>query len=124
MELKDLAKGQAVLTGVDFTYGGTERYATNDLSFCLDGVVYVAEEDPDDGYRSTLKEIRVSDQPIKNTFPGIPVMCVMPNDILNIYSLLSAGVILRVGTDNTDDWYPMCIMEWSPKNIHTEAGKL
>jgi hypothetical protein len=122
--------GKHVLEGVDF---GSERvkrewseaYENCEvIRFQLDGVVYMAIEDPSDGYRSAMQSIKVTDEPIKNRFPGIEVVGRMKerseygqnNDTLQLISAKTGKTILEVGTDNHDDYYPCWVASWQPEN--------
>jgi hypothetical protein len=81
MELKDLV-GNHLLTGVD---NDSEKLQTwgeyfedcQVIRFTLDNVTYMAIEDPDDGYRSHMKELVVSEEPTKNIFTSISVIAQM-----------------------------------------------
>jgi len=121
MELKDL-EGFHVLDGVDYEWEG-ER---NIMRFRLNGVIYVAVEDPDDGYRSHLRDIRIEDpgaSPMVNTFEGIPVYAVPgptfdsngdSHETLEIRCVGTHEVVIEVGTRNTGDYYPSCVMNFNP----------
>ena len=80
MKLKDFT-GAKVLDAVDFLVEKTVNYCdeTEDCQVCrfrLDGVVYVAVEDPDDGYRSMMNELVIdNDAAMKNVFVGCDVIC-------------------------------------------------
>lgn len=129
MELKDLI-GLHKLSGVDITnqqvkseYGsGFEDCQC--ISFCLDGKVYTAIEDPGDGYRSSMREIKISDIELKNKFPAVKVMGVMKpddnyakNETLQLLNIKTGQVILEVGKDNTDDYYPYFVSNFTPENM-------
>ena len=128
MELKDLV-GKHLLTGVDeFTkaeivYGGFEDCQY--LNFILDGVTYTVIEDPDDGYRSSMKEIKVSDVPLTNMFAPIEVIASYKDidkygtkgDLLIITDAKNGKVILEIGTEDTNDYYPSFVANWSPENM-------
>jgi len=106
--------GIHLLTGVDREGGKGEL---NTFRFCMDGVVYKAEENPDDGYRSYLGELSVDlDNPIKNVFSPITVKGHLSNrgEVLELVDIVSGQCILRLGTDYSDDDYPVCINEWNP----------
>lgn len=134
MELKDLI-GKRVLTGVDFEEiaGDEDNYYENSsvCRFCLDGVVYVAAEDPSDGYRSCMKDITVSENAeIKNSFEGVEVLAIYVSkegyddaDILSLLDTATAKEVLRVGTRNTDDYYPCYVANFQPENMAINIGK-
>lgn len=92
MDLADLV-GDHVLTAVEFD--------GNDLLFELDGVVYKAEENPDDGYRSMMRDISVVNVALKNRFAPIRVSCTFDetpgHDTLEMRA--DGKIIMRVGTD-------------------------
>jgi len=130
MELKDLA-GTGILTGCDYSEesirnlcGRLENCSV--FRFCLNGVVYIAVEDPDDGYRSSMKELAEGDGvALKNTFEGVHVDCVYQDkttgyysqecDILRLVDAETGEVVLEVGTDRTDDYYPSFVGSFNPE---------
>ena len=83
----------------------------------------IVYENPDDGYRSCAEEPFL--------YPG----CIEGGTSVHIPVLVSAltsryaceglemrdrrndKVILRLGTENTDDYYPWFCVEWTPQNI-------
>jgi hypothetical protein len=129
MELEGLV-GEHVLSGVDTgnekvkeSYGeGFED--CNVINFILDGVVYTAIEDPEDGYRSCMREIAVSDKKITNIFPGQRVLGRMrgtqggeENDVLDLLDMKTGKIVLSVGTGNINDYYPYFVSEFTPENM-------
>lgn len=122
MELKHLV-GLALLDAVDF-YSDSNEYQV--CRFRLDGLVYVAKEDAEDGYRSMMSELFVSkDSDMKNVFPERLVYCEMEagdNDILNIYDTETKQVILSVGTSNFNDWYPCFVAHFDPTAMAKPRG--
>jgi hypothetical protein len=114
MELKHLV-GLALLDAVDFYSDSNEAQVCR---FRLGGIVYVAKEDAEDGYRSMMSELFISKDPdMKNVFPERLVYCKMEhgyNDILNIYDTETNRLILCVGTSNFDDWYPCFVAHFDP----------
>lgn len=106
------------LSGVDYKpadfYGGAE------ILFCLDGVTYAAKENPDDGYRSYMEDLSVSTKPCKNSFPAQKVLCEYLGgceDVLCIKDCKTTKVVLKIGTDYSESYYPCCIMEYYPENM-------
>lgn len=92
--------------------------------FTLDGVTYKAIEDPDDGYRSYCSSLVISEQKPQCSFPAVKVTCSMAedddygrNEILVIRDAQNEKTILRVGTGNTDDYYPYCVFDYTPENM-------
>lgn len=139
MELEDL-EGPHMLSGVDRTveiYSNDDGYiwgkALGDveapaLRFVLDGVTYKVVENPDDGWRSSMRDILVSDEKVNNTFKPHKVIARMltgridggigdKNNILEFTDASTGETVLSVGTGNTDDYYPYCVLYWNPENL-------
>lgn len=129
IELKNLI-GRHKLSGVEISNkniksGYDDEYEDCQcISFVIDGKTCTAIEDPEDGYRSSMKEIRVNLVPLKNTFEPVDVICSYKEtedgndcEILEIRDIKSNKVVLEVGTDNTDDYYPSFICCWMPGNL-------
>ena len=130
MELKNLV-GKYKLSGVDLIeekmkeeYGeGFEDCQI--VRFRLDGKVYTVIEDPEDGYRSSMREIvLLKGKKMVNYFSPVAVVGHYVNargcescDILELISITSGKVILEIGTDNTGDYYPSFVGNFSPENI-------
>jgi len=84
MELKDLV-GKHELSGIDTTTEKVKQYGDyyedcNVIRFVLDGKTYKAIEDPYDGYRSYLNELKITNEKITNTFPPQKVIGKMKDD--------------------------------------------
>jgi len=126
MELKDLA-GEHVLDAVDFStehiIGWMSRLEDcNAMRFRLDGVVYVAIEDPEDGYRSYMRDLMTAESAsMTNVFPPVRVVARHRTsgrfdecDILELIDVANGNVIIEVGTENTGDYYPYYIANFHP----------
>lgn len=95
------------------------------ITFVLDGIAYKAVEDPDDGYRSLLGELLVCDDKISNTFPPHTVIGAMKesdysgdhSDVIQFKDEITGEIVLEVGTEDINDYYPMCVMRWRPQNL-------
>ena len=136
MELKDLV-GLHKLSGVDTATETVKLYEWSDsteecnvVRFVLDGTTYKAVEDPDDGYRSHCGELIVCEEPITNNFPPQEVMAKMKdneeysvNNTIQFIDVVTGKIVLEVGTDNTDDYYPYCVMNWNPENLAINVGR-
>ena len=139
MELKDLI-GIHVMTGIET--GAVKRANwwsgeddCNYIKFRLDGVSYMAVEDPDDGYRSCCRELEVVDRGCKIKLPDILVECKMRddkydkiwgtevNDILEFYDINNKQMFMAVGTGNTNDYYPYFVFEYMPELLSCNAMK-
>ncbi len=135
MELKDLV-GLHKLSGVDMNSEMVKREWGDDFEYCqvinfvLDRKTYTAIEDPNDGYRSSMREIKQSKVVVKNTFAPVQVMGIMrgksdynENDVVDFYDTKNGKVILSVGTENTNDYYPCFVAEFTPENMAINEGK-
>lgn len=136
-ELADLV-GEHILDGVDFY---TEKAANkweddaNACRFRLDGTIYCAVEDPSDGYRSSMREIFVvkGDVDMENTFPPVKVVGRYKDrkgssyssrecDILELVDVVTGEVVLEVGTDRTDDYYPSFVTFFNPRAMSVNSA--
>jgi len=134
MNLEELT-GKKILTGVDFS---TETISScwalsGECEACwfeLDGVIYGAIEDPEDDYRSHMKELTIDEaRKIKNTFPPCEVLCRYDEkgedgsaDLLELIDTTTGEVVLRVGTENTDDYYPWYTAAFFPEAMAINKG--
>src|SRR5574343_347944 len=132
-ELKDLV-GFHVLTGVDRGSIEVEDYGSpslcETLSFTLDGVTYTACEDPQDGYRSSMRYL-IQDGKTTNNFRPQKVVARMrqneewrsaKDEILELVDLATGKVVLEVGTNYYDDYYPCFVASFFPENMAINAG--
>lgn len=125
MTLEDML-GTHTLTGVSYvvdrkldkpTYFTTQ---TSAIYFTLDGVTYVAIEDSDDGYRSMLDDIQISDTAPLSSFETVEVTITWQKDKMHIIQMVdnaNGKVILEIGTDYSDDYYPSFVANWMPQNL-------
>lgn len=131
VELDSLV-GDHVLDGVDLSNERVKTYGDNfeDASvirFRLDGTVYTAIESPDDDYRSSMDKIFAEECEIKNAFPPIKVTARKKpddghvSDTLELVDSATGKVVVEVGTDNTDDYYPSFVSAFWPENMVTNA---
>src|ERR1035437_3425986 len=127
MKLEDLI-GSHELSGIDETSeemgGWNHDESVSVILFILDDITYKAVEDPDDGYRSYMKELVRCDDKVSNVFPpqkvfgkmkGSEEWCV--NATIQFFDSETTKLVLELGTDNTDDYYPYCVMHWHPENL-------
>lgn len=137
VKLEDLV-GSHAFSGCDMevvkirhTFSSIDEDASA-IRFRLDGKIYTAVEDPNDGYRSMMEKIFVDDKStVKNKFKSIRVLARMKDrgdhgndcDILQLIDTVNGNVILEVGTDNTDDYYPSFIAFFDPKKMAINEGK-
>jgi hypothetical protein len=134
MELSDLV-GEHMLDAVDSSNEQVKTWGDqfedcSVLRFRLDGKVYVATEDPDDGYRSSMRDLVVlpDDTIMHNTFAPQRVVGRYRNksdyneaDVLELVDAVTGLIVLEVGTDNTDDYYPWFVGNFHPQNMACNA---
>jgi len=122
--------GEHELSGVDFgSMGKMDKWSdeSGTMDFIIDGKIYSAIEDPGDGYRSSLEELAVGRiAEVKNKFPSIMVIGsevpsdqYVENNIIQFIDCTNGKVVMRLGTGNTNDYYPFCVMEFTPENMST-----
>lgn len=125
--MNDEEKSRFFLSMVGYVY---EFYGVDNNTFCI-GIngkrcAFEALEDPDDGYRSYLDSVVVSLK--KHIFFQTPIANVRleaaPGKRTDhswsfigwrFIDVDDEHVWLLVGTDNSDDYYPCFIFEYSPK---------
>ena len=139
MELRDLV-GIHLMTGIETGTVKRESWWSveddcNYIKFRLDGVTYMAVEDPDDGYRSSCRELEIVNEECKTKLPDILVECKMrdnfhdtifgteTNDILEFYDTDNKQMFMAVGTGNTTDYYPYFVFEYMPEELCCNATK-
>lgn len=137
VDLKDLV-GTTILQGCEWGKADRVRYnneveTVDVIHFKLGPTTYSMYEDPDDGYRSHLGEIKVDVHEIANTFAPCIVVCTHHTrqktsyndeksvDILEVRCAETGKVIIEVGTEDTDDYYPSCVMSFKPENLPHNA---
>jgi hypothetical protein len=106
------------------------------VCFTLNDVTYLAFEDPSDGYRSSLGQLLACQGPAYSiggdaniTYIREEVICAHVetseghdgDDILEVRSKETGGIIFRVGTANMDDYYPWFVNEWWPQNLSANS---
>jgi hypothetical protein len=125
VSLDDLI-GPFVLTGVD--YESTSDDPGNVVRFVLNGQIYVARENEHDGYRSSMRGIILVDgPPVINTFAGVAVIGVRStrDDDDAVVFVLEVGdedYILKVGTENSSDYYPNFVGYFNPRLLPVNRG--
>jgi hypothetical protein len=139
MELQDF-KGWYLLTGVEFsTIKPSRNSYSSDIGCCrfvLNNITYQITEDENDGYRSALEEVKViADHQVKNTFEPAWVKAVYVSvktkgdyhynrdcDIIQFIDVITNKIVLEIGTENTDDYYPTYIDSFNPENMAINAN--
>lgn len=121
------------LTGVDLGSFSLEKYGyvedVNSISFKLDSKVYTAIEDLNDGYRSSMEEIYIDNRKVKNTFPACKVLGRMrigdyeSHDLIEFIDVETKKIVLAVGTENCNDYYPCFINYFHPENMSINKDK-
>ena len=97
------------LSGVDFD--------GNDIIFVLDDIAFIAKENPHDGYRSSMDELDIHIGIVKNRFENVQVIAELNGGVLSLIDCDNKKEVLRVGTENWDDYYPCFKNEWMPENL-------
>jgi hypothetical protein len=119
MALDDLV-GYHYLSGCEPGTLENGEISANYFKFVLDGKIYVAIEDPDDGYRSCMDSILVEPEgEIHNVFEPVLVYCECEpgEDVLNITHAVTNELIISVGTENHDGYYPYFVQRFYPQYI-------
>jgi len=127
MELEDLV-GLHELSGVDFnnesikaTWGDSYDDCQV-VNFIIDGLTYSVIENPCDGYRSCMKEIKQSPVEVENKFPDVTVYGSMNDQVLIFHDVHTNKIVLSIGTRNAHDYYPCFVSNFSPENMIINRG--
>lgn len=137
VELKTL-KGAYSLSGIETRSVRMKLHDWSDeedhdvVLFILDGVTYKAVEDLNDGYRSQMGSFTITNDVVYNTFDPVDVLCLTDVgseyhssnscDLLQILNAKTGDEILKVGTDNIDDYYPSFVCNFSAAAIGELEG--
>lgn len=128
MNFEDLV-GNHILSGVEEKLIEISdcwgNVSTNSIIIQLDGKNYAFIEDPDDGYRSYCRDPEEVAQEPKYKLPNIPVNITVFEEgngwaidrYLIFTDINNDKEILRIGTQDYNDWYPCCRFEWHPENL-------
>jgi hypothetical protein len=94
------------------------------VAFTLDDKSYLAFEDPNDNYRSSLGVLFCFAGDLYQLggfypeYVRLPVLASMSakpgDDILELRDQATGQVVFRIGTANTDDYYPYYVASWTP----------
>lgn len=98
------------------------------LLFRLDGIVYMAIEDPQDDYRSSMRAlIEVPNAKMKNVFSPHAVYPRFIDDaegrILEFVDLVTQLPVIEVGTHASDSYYPSFRGEFLLENLEMNRAK-
>lgn len=126
--------GMHILTGVDRCALTLHKYGCDEtcevLRFVLDGVTYMAIQNPSDGWRSSMDALVVSTDPVNNCFPPVPVLASYrtegyggTDDVLELRDQQTGKIVLEVGTHNTDDYYPCFVATFHPEHMAINQTK-
>lgn len=125
MELKDL-QGKHLFQGIELDS------SANFIKFTLDGVTYRLDKDGADGWRSYCGELYTVDIPCYTKLPDIEVICKhltggagYPHcNILEFIDANNGKTVLMVGTNNTQNYYPFCVFEYTPENFAINSPEI
>lgn len=132
MNLKDLV-GYHIFSGIETGTREILKWGRYEdcgyIKFILDGITYMALEDPNDGYRSYMEELKVVNESCKNKLPYISVYCKHRSttrenneaDLLEFYDESNDQCFLTIGTEDTDDYYPYCVLRYNPEKLAVNA---
>lgn len=125
MEEQVISNGMHKFSGI-CTYCETDKngfYNKDGYLIIIDNCIYKCLTDPDDGYRSYGEFEKVDDPSIKctNIFPAQDVLVkFIKTEYKKFYEFINvnnAETVLLIGTDYSEDYYPVAIMYYDPKNL-------
>jgi hypothetical protein len=111
--------GVARYVDADYGYDGDDADV---LLFVLDGKTYLAHENPEDGYRSDVGYFVELSGKAKKTMVPIKVRAeVYEGDdegrFLNLIDVANNEIILSVGTETYDSYYPQFVAQFMPEKM-------
>ena len=124
--------GEHKLPAVEFlNYKVKDNWGDMDSEVCrfrLDGNVYDAVEDPEDGYRSCLGDINcIGSFNLSNQFEDVDVLGVLnesnSQEMIIFNDRVTCKEVLVIGTDDTDDYYPYFVRAFHPENMSINIDK-
>lgn len=125
LELEDL-EGEHEVSGIEFDIVSVYSYdESNRMTVIIDGIPLGFIEDPNDGWRSTFGEVQVGKPNVSNVFEPIKLKFVYIREHDEDRYGIFEGIVgyhgdkevLKIGTDNVDDYYPICVLEWNPTSL-------
>lgn len=123
-------------TTITINEGWSDESVVDADIFEIDGQTYGAYEDPDDGYRSYGLLQTMNDETCQYKFP--PQRVIVRNVVLETtgewgevickrFLCLDDPVtnknVLAIGTDFSDDYYPIAIFEYHPENLNVNQNR-
>lgn len=136
IELKSLC-GLHKLSGVGFKnedmksdYGN--QYSPRVMIFRLDNKNYKAIEDDNDGYRSSMDSLEITDECPSEIFKAIKVLVRHTtthegayssddDNMLEFIDIKTGQIILEVGTENCGDYYPGFVATFHKERLLKES---
>lgn len=135
--IKDiLPDGKYLLSGVD-EYQTTNTFYENinGVVLILNGEKYIMAEDPSDGYRSYGIIFQDEDVECINTFPPQEVVVESKvteitehfysrvDEMMTIKNPFTNKIIIELGTEDMEDYYPVGIFHYYPENLPINKEK-
>lgn len=110
----------------EFSTCYTEQCLSFTVQFAADRITgesttYIAVQDPDDGYRSSMKCLITSKAELRNKFKPCEVLgSVMADhsDVTEFVDVHTKKVVLEFGTNHDDSWYPTYVANFDPTAMH------
>lgn len=129
MKLEDLC-GDRTLNAIRTDVRHPFDADANGVAIELDNHVIFIFEDPSDGYRSSAATplfglgslYEYAATPVYIRVPVTVAMRTGTSEGIQLTDRRNGKVVLEVGTDNTDDYYPSYICNWMPQNIAENAA--
>lgn len=136
--MKELTEGRHMLSGVgDTTIENYRGYEDTEVTlFCIDGETWGMYIDPDDGYRSYSSVLLYPEERCQTMFEPQPVDISFNHtefseydggtmyirDIMTIKDAINGKVIVEIGTDSYDSYYPTGFFHYYPENMEVNKN--
>lgn len=122
-----IKEGRHTISGIDEYSNDLDFYnESNIIVLCIDDINYGFYENPDNDYRSYGMIKELPNYKCKYTFPPQPVDLTIKEErndgdlktyILEFKDATNGKIVLEIGTEHLDDYYPCAISHWHPENL-------
>lgn len=96
------------------------HYCSDDYCFQLGDVIFEVVENEDDGYRSSMDEVRIVEREALSKYPHnhfLEEVTILAGDEDSMWKILGADGHrwLQFGTRDASDYYPTFVFDWTPR---------
>lgn len=138
--MEELTKGRHMLSGIGnaVVKAGWDE-DTDAVVFCIDDELWAMYVDPEDGFRSyscihrlgdvpTTSMTSFSPQPVEISFKNVKTSddygwTTENKTSIFVRDAVNGKTVVEIGTDNTDDYYPVGYFHYHPENLEINKDR-